>query len=145
MNGSAQDSPLRAPRAKSSVSQPGRRPKSDRYDARVMALADQGLNYRLIARDVDISANTVMAIVRRHRAANVPPLSAYCIFRPVLWRYPESDDDSQPCHKRSQCRVGYSPMCESSKRVRYHIHLMAGARVRCKWRIFGSDEDTISL
>jgi putative DNA-invertase from lambdoid prophage Rac len=56
--------------------QPGQRPKSDRYAARVMALADQGLSYRLIARDLGLSKNTVMAIVHRHRAANVPSLSA---------------------------------------------------------------------
>ena len=56
--------------------QPGQRPKSDRYAARVMALADQGLSYRLIARDLRLSKNTVMAIVHRHRAANVPSLSA---------------------------------------------------------------------
>lgn len=55
---------------------PGQRPKSDRYAARVMALVDQGLSYRLIARDLGLSKNTVMAIVHRHRAADVPHLSA---------------------------------------------------------------------
>ena len=55
---------------------PGQRPKSDRYAARVMALVEQGLSYRLIARDLGLSKNTVMGIVQRHRAADVPPLSA---------------------------------------------------------------------
>lgn len=55
---------------------PGQRPKSDRCAARVMALVDQGLSYRLIARDLGLSKNTVMAIVQRHRTADVPPLSA---------------------------------------------------------------------
>jgi DNA invertase Pin-like site-specific DNA recombinase len=55
---------------------PGQRPKADRYAARVMALVDQGLSYRLIARDLGLSKNTVMAIVHRHRAADLPPLSA---------------------------------------------------------------------
>jgi len=54
----------------------GQRPKADRYAARVMALVDQGLSYRLIARDLGLSKNTVMAIVHRHRAISVPPLSA---------------------------------------------------------------------
>jgi len=55
---------------------PGQRPKADRYAARVMALVGQGLSYRLIARDLGLSKNTVMAIVHRHRAASVLPLSA---------------------------------------------------------------------
>lgn len=55
--------------------QPGQRPKSDRYAARVMALADQGLSYRLIARDLGLSKNTVMGIVHRHRGAKIPSLS----------------------------------------------------------------------
>lgn len=55
---------------------PGQRPKADRYAARVLALVAQGLSYRLIARDLGLSKNTVMAIVHRHRAAGVPSLSA---------------------------------------------------------------------
>jgi DNA invertase Pin-like site-specific DNA recombinase len=55
---------------------PGQRPKADRYAARVIALVDQGLSYRLIARDLGLSKNTVMAIVHRHRAMDVPHLSA---------------------------------------------------------------------
>jgi DNA-directed RNA polymerase specialized sigma24 family protein len=42
----------------------------------IQALSGQGLSYRLIARDLGLSKNTVMAIVHRHRAANVPSLSA---------------------------------------------------------------------
>ena len=56
--------------------QPGQRPKSDRYAARVMALANQGLSYRLIARDLGLSKNTVMVIVNRHRAEDVRRFSA---------------------------------------------------------------------
>ncbi len=55
---------------------PGQRPKADRYAARVVALVEQGLSYRLIARDIGLSKNTVMAIVQRHRAIDVPYLSA---------------------------------------------------------------------
>lgn len=55
---------------------PGHRPKADRYAARVMALVDQGLSYRLIARNLGLSKNTVMAIVHRQRAAGVPHSSA---------------------------------------------------------------------
>jgi len=55
---------------------PGHRPKADRYAARVTALVDQGLSYRLIARNLGLSKNTVMAIVHRQRAASVPHLSA---------------------------------------------------------------------
>jgi hypothetical protein len=42
-----------------------------------MALGDQGLSYRLIARDLGLNNNTVMAIVQRQRAADIPHLSAY--------------------------------------------------------------------
>ena len=41
-----------------------------------MTLVEQGLSYRLIARNLGLSKNTVMAIVRRHKDAGVPPLSA---------------------------------------------------------------------
>jgi DNA invertase Pin-like site-specific DNA recombinase len=54
--------------------QPGQRRKSDRYAARVMALSNQGLSYRLIARDLGRSKTTAAAIVQRHRAADVPYL-----------------------------------------------------------------------
>ena len=47
--------------------QPGDRPKSDRLAARVMALVANGRSYRLIAREVGLSKNTVADIVKRHR------------------------------------------------------------------------------
>ena len=48
--------------------QQGDRPKSDRLAARVMALVANGRSYRLIAREVGLSKNTVADIVKRHRA-----------------------------------------------------------------------------
>ncbi len=47
--------------------QPGDRPKSDRLAARVMALVATGRRYRLVAREVGLSKNTVADIVKRHR------------------------------------------------------------------------------
>ena len=47
--------------------QPGHRPKSDRLAARVMALVATGRSYRLVAREVGLSKNTVADIVKRHR------------------------------------------------------------------------------
>ena len=47
--------------------QPGDRPKSDRLAARVMALVATGRSYRLVAREVGLSKNTVADIVKRHR------------------------------------------------------------------------------
>ena len=44
--------------------QHGQRP-SDRKAAKVLKLHDEGLSYRLIARNVGLSKNTVMDIVRR--------------------------------------------------------------------------------
>lgn len=43
--------------------QPGQRPKSDRLAPKVLALASEGLSYRLIAREVGLSKNTVAEIV----------------------------------------------------------------------------------
>ena len=51
--------------------QPGQRPKSDRLAPKVLALVAQGRSYRLIAREVGLSKNTVAAIVKRNR----PPLA----------------------------------------------------------------------
>jgi DNA invertase Pin-like site-specific DNA recombinase len=45
--------------------QQGQRPKSDRLTPKVVALVNEGRSYRWIARDLGISKNTVMAIVRR--------------------------------------------------------------------------------
>ncbi|MEW8000904.1 MAG: recombinase family protein [Candidatus Thiodiazotropha endolucinida] len=47
--------------------QPGQRPKSDRLTPKVVALVDEGRSYRWIARDLGISKNTVMDIVKRMR------------------------------------------------------------------------------
>jgi putative DNA-invertase from lambdoid prophage Rac len=45
----------------------GQRP-SDRKAKRVLSLHEEGLSYRLIARNVGLSKNTVMEIVRRQSA-----------------------------------------------------------------------------
>jgi len=47
--------------------QPGQRPKSDRLAPKVVALVEEGRSYRWIARDLGISKNTVMDIVKRER------------------------------------------------------------------------------
>lgn len=49
--------------------QTGQRPKSDRLAPKVLALVDAGRSYRLIAREFDLSKNTVAAIVKRRRVA----------------------------------------------------------------------------
>lgn len=51
---------------------PGQRPKSDRLGAKVLALVAEGRSYRLIGRQLGLSKNTVVDIVRRSR---VPALS----------------------------------------------------------------------
>lgn len=48
--------------------QVGDRPKSDRLAPKVMALIDEGRSYRWIARDLCLSKNTVLDIVKRNRA-----------------------------------------------------------------------------
>ena len=48
--------------------QPGQRPKSDRLAPKVLALVDKGRSYRLIARELGLSKNTVPEIVKRNRA-----------------------------------------------------------------------------
>jgi len=47
--------------------QPGQRPKSDRLAPKVLALVDEGRSYRLIGRELGLSKNTVVAIVKRAR------------------------------------------------------------------------------
>lgn len=47
--------------------QAGQRPKSDRLGPKVVALVEEGRSYRWIARDLGISKNTVMDIVKRMR------------------------------------------------------------------------------
>ncbi len=49
--------------------QTGQRPKSDRLAPKVVALIEEGRSYRWIARDLGISKNTVMDIVKRARDA----------------------------------------------------------------------------
>ena len=48
--------------------QPGQRPKSDRLAPKVLALVAAGRSYRLIGRELGLSKNTVLGIVKRHRA-----------------------------------------------------------------------------
>jgi hypothetical protein len=48
--------------------QPGQRPKSDRLAPKVLALLATGRSYRLIARELGLSKNTVAEIVKRERA-----------------------------------------------------------------------------
>jgi DNA invertase Pin-like site-specific DNA recombinase len=48
--------------------QPGQRPKSDRLAPKVLALVATGRSYRLIARELGLSKNTVAEIVKRKRA-----------------------------------------------------------------------------
>ena len=55
-------------RAKKLGRQPGQRPKSDRLAPKVLHAIDGGKSYGWIARDLDISKNTVADIVKRHRA-----------------------------------------------------------------------------
>ena len=48
--------------------QPGQRPKSDRLAPKVLALVAAGRSYRLIGRELGLSKNTVLGIVKRNRA-----------------------------------------------------------------------------
>jgi putative DNA-invertase from lambdoid prophage Rac len=48
--------------------QPGQRPKSDRLAPRVLALVAARRSYRLISRELGLSKNTVLEIVKRNRA-----------------------------------------------------------------------------
>lgn len=45
--------------------QKGQRPKSDRLAPKVLALIAEGRSYRWIARDLDISKNTVLDTAKR--------------------------------------------------------------------------------
>lgn len=51
--------------------QPGQRVKAERYTARVLRLRAQGRSYREIARELRLSKNTVMDIVKRASAARL--------------------------------------------------------------------------
>lgn len=68
---------LAAARANGTVlgRQRGQRP-SDKKAARVRKLRAAGLSYRLIARNVGLSKNTVMDIVRRGQGQETPTASA---------------------------------------------------------------------
>jgi len=54
-------------RGKKPGRQPGQRPKSDRLAPKVIQAVGQGRSHRWIARDLAISRNTVLDIVKRHR------------------------------------------------------------------------------
>ena len=47
----------------------GKRPKSDRLAAKVLALVALGRSYRLVGREIGLSKNTVAGIVKRDRTA----------------------------------------------------------------------------
>ncbi|MEM6566502.1 MAG: recombinase family protein [Pseudomonadota bacterium] len=47
--------------------QRGQRPKSDKLAPDVLTAVEEGRSYRWIARDLGISKNTVLSIVKRHR------------------------------------------------------------------------------
>ena len=47
--------------------QPGQRPKSDKHAPTVIQAVAEGRSYRWIARDLGISKNTVLDIMKRHR------------------------------------------------------------------------------
>jgi putative DNA-invertase from lambdoid prophage Rac len=49
---------------------PGQRPKSDRLAPKVLALVAAGRSYRLIGRELGLSKNTVVEIVKRSRAVS---------------------------------------------------------------------------
>ncbi len=44
----------------------GQRPKSDRLAPRVLAMIEEGISYRAIGKQLDISKNTVLDISKRH-------------------------------------------------------------------------------
>lgn len=49
---------------------PGQRPKSEKLAPRVLQMIEEGLSYRAIAKRLNMSKNTVMAIVKRSRYAD---------------------------------------------------------------------------
>ena len=64
---------LAAARAEVLGRRPGQRP-SDRVAHKVVAMIeDEGLSYRAVARRLDVSKNTVLAIMKRHRATRSEP------------------------------------------------------------------------
>ena len=61
--------PAAKARGKKLGRQPGQRPKSDRLAPKVLQAVSEGRSYRWIARDLGISKNTVLDIVKRRRQA----------------------------------------------------------------------------
>lgn len=47
--------------------QPGQRPKSDKLAPKIVEMVADGRSYRWVARELGISKNTVLAVMRRHR------------------------------------------------------------------------------
>lgn len=58
---------LLSERVKKLGRQPGQRPKSDKLAPKVVQAVEEGRSYRWIARDLSISKNTVLDIMKRHR------------------------------------------------------------------------------
>jgi len=56
------------PRGKKLGRQKGQRPKSDRLTSKVLELRVEDRSYRWIARELGISKNTVMDIVKRNKS-----------------------------------------------------------------------------
>ena len=51
--------------------QPGQQPKSGRLAAKVITMVEEEkLSYRLVAKRLDLSKNTVLEIMKRHRRAD---------------------------------------------------------------------------
>lgn len=51
--------------------QPGQRPKSDRLATKVVGMVEEErLSYRIVAKRLDLSKNTVLEIMKRHRRAD---------------------------------------------------------------------------
>ena len=51
--------------------QPGQRPKSDRLAPKVIGMVEEEkLSYRIVAKRLDLSKNTVLEIMKRHRHAD---------------------------------------------------------------------------
>jgi DNA invertase Pin-like site-specific DNA recombinase len=51
--------------------QPGQRPKSDKLAPKVVQAVADGRSYRWIARDLGISKNTVLEIMKRQRQSSL--------------------------------------------------------------------------
>jgi transposase len=59
-----------APEASRPMAAIGQRPKSDRLAAKVISMVEEEkLSYRIVAKRLDLSKNTVLEIMKRHRRA----------------------------------------------------------------------------